>query len=156
MNFGQFAGMNWSRRENILIKALRVVIVVWIGGMLLVAAIGKFLDNRHFAEVLAQWQLFPSWSLLALGFLASFSELVLAIWLFSGWRLSAAALTAVAFHLAYSTATLVTVLRGIRLPDCGCFGIFFPHPLDWTMVFEDLLLAGICLVLFVIAKPPRK
>ena len=152
MNFTQFAGINWNRRENSLVKLLRVLIVVLISGMLFVAAFGKLLDNRHFAEVLAQWQLFPSWSLLMLGVFASLSELVLAIWLFSGWRLSAAALVAVAFHLVYSAATMVTVLRGIRLPDCGCFGIFFPHLLDWTMVVEDFLLAGICFVLYLIAS----
>jgi hypothetical protein len=143
--------MNWNARKNVFVKALRVLIVLWIGGMLLVAAVGKFLDNRHFAEVLAQWQLFPSWSLLALGFLASLSELVLSIWLFSGWHLSAAALAAIAFHLAYTVATVITLVRGIRLPDCGCFGIFFPHPLDWTMAIEDFVLTGICFLLYWLA-----
>ena len=159
MNFSQCMGINWNRRENIFVKALRVLIVLLISGMLFLAAIGKLLDNRHFAEVLAQWQLFPSWSLLSLGVLASLSELILAIWLLSGWRLAPAALMAVAFHLAYSAATLVTVLRGIRLPDCGCFGIFFSHPLDWTMVAEDSILAGICFVLYLAAprnKPENK
>lgn len=152
MNFSQFAGINWNRRENIFVKALRALLVLWIGGMLLLAAIGKLLDNRHFAEVLAQWQLFPSWSLLALGVLASLSELGLAIWLLSGWRLAAAALVAVAFHLGYSIATTLAVIRGIRLSDCGCFGIFFPHPLNWTMVVEDSILAGICFVLYLMAS----
>jgi Methylamine utilisation protein MauE len=148
----QLAGLNWRSGENVVLKLLRFGIVILIGGILLVAAVGKLLDNRHFAVVLAQWQLFPSWSLLTLGVFASLSELALAIWLISGWRLSAAALTAVAFHLAYSVATVVTVLRGIRLSDCGCFGIFFPHPLDRTMVFEDSILAGICFVLYLMAS----
>jgi hypothetical protein len=59
-------------------------LIAWlIGGVLLLAAIGKLLDNRHFAEALAQWHLFPRWSLLPLGVVASLSELVLALWLFS-------------------------------------------------------------------------
>src|SRR5437667_8547530 len=112
--------------------------IAWlIGCVLLLAATGKFLDNRYFAEILAQWQLFPHWSLLPLGVMASLAEFALAIWLFSGWRLDGAALLSVLFHLGYSVATIITVLRGIRLLDCGCFGILFPHPLDWTMVFED-------------------
>lgn len=59
-----------------------------------------------------------------------------------------AALVAAAFHLVYSAATIVTVFRGIPLPDCGCFGIFFQHPLDWTMAIEDMALAGVCLLLY--------
>ena len=49
------------------LKLLRIALALWIGGMLLFAAIGKLLDNRHFAEVLAQWQLFPTRTLLGLG-----------------------------------------------------------------------------------------
>ncbi len=67
------------------VKALKIALIVLIGGILLLAAIGKLLDNRHFADTLAKWQLFPSRSLLALGVLASLSELGLALWLFSGF-----------------------------------------------------------------------
>lgn len=133
-------------------KALRIIFVLLIGGVLLIASVGKLLDNRHFAEVLAQWRLFPKSILLPLGLVTSLAELVLAVWLFSGWRLPEAALVAVMFHLGYVAATAITLLRGIRLPDCGCFGIFFPHPLDWTMAAEDLLFAGISLGLFFIAR----
>jgi hypothetical protein len=107
---------------------LRIAIIIIIGSILLVAAIGKLLDNRLFAETLANWRLFPTWSLLPVGVVASLSELVLAIWLFSGWRLSGAAIAAVLFHLGYAAATVITLLRGIRLADCGCFGVLFPHP----------------------------
>jgi len=43
-------------------------------------------------------------------------------------------------------------LRGIRLPDCGCFGILFPHPLNWTMVIEDFGFAVLSLVLYLLAQ----
>jgi methylamine utilization protein MauE len=135
-------------------KTIRIILVVLIGGVLLIAAIGKLLDNRHFAEVLAQWQLFPSWSLLSLGVVASLSELLLAVWLFSGWHLRQGAIVAVVFHLGYVVATVLTLLRGVRLPDCGCFGIFFPHPLDWIMAFEDAAFAALSFLLYVIA--PRQ
>src|SRR2546428_6964049 len=110
--------------------------IAWlIACVLLLAAIGKLLDNRHFAEVLVQWQLFPRWSLLPLGVIASLAELVLAIWLFSGWRLASAALLSVLFHLGYSIATVVTLLHGFHLPDYDCFVILFPLPLNWTMEY---------------------
>lgn len=133
-------------------KVLKIGIVALIGGILFVAAIGKLLDNRYFAEMLAQWQLFPRWSLLGLGVVVSLSELVLTAWLFSGWRLTQAALVALLFHLGYISGTVITLLRGIRLPDCGCFGILFPHPLDWMMVFQDAVLAVLCVVLYLLAR----
>lgn len=133
-------------------RAARVALVLLIGGVLSIAAIGKLLDNRFFAETLAQWQLFPTWSLLPLGVVASLSELALAAWLFSGWRLPQAAIFAVLFHLGYVVATVTTLLRGIRLADCGCFGILFPHPLNWLMAFEDLGFAALAFVLYLIAK----
>ena len=122
-----------------------------IGGVLLIAAIGKLLDNRLFAETLAKWQLFPSWSLLPLGVVTSLSELALAVWLFSGWRLPHAAIFAVMFYLGYVVATVTTLLRGIRLADCGCFGILFPHPLNWLMAFEDMGFAALAFFLYLIA-----
>ncbi len=137
---------------NIFLNLVRRGIAWLIGWVLLLAAIGKLLDNRHFAEVLAQWQLFPHWSLLPLGMVASLAELVLALWLFSGRQLATAAMLSVLFHLGYSTATTITLLRGIRLPDCGCFGILFQHPLDWVMVIQDLIFTLLSVVLFGIAK----
>ena len=135
-----------------ILNLIKLGIAWLIGGVLLLAAVGKFLDNRHFAETLAQWQLFPRWSLLPLGVVASLSELILALWLFSGWRLDRAALLSVLFHLGYSIATVVTLLRGIRLSDCGCFGILFPHPLNWTMAVEDFAFAVLSVVLYLLAR----
>jgi len=151
----QLFGVNVGAQEALWAKCARAAIILFIGGTLLLAAIGKLLDNRHFAEILAQWRLFPPWSLLTLGVAMSLSELLLALWLFSGWRLADAALLAVLFHFAYAIATVITVLRGIRLPDCGCFGIFFPHPLDWMMVFQDAALAALCVGLYLLARSKR-
>ncbi|HKP01933.1 MAG TPA: MauE/DoxX family redox-associated membrane protein [Chthoniobacterales bacterium] len=133
-------------------KFLKITLGILIGGVLFVAAIGKLLDNRHFAEALAAWRIFPRWSLLPLGVLASLLELVLAAWLFSNWRLPQAALAAVIFHLGYFVATVIALLRGIRLPDCGCFGILFPHPLNWAMAFEDFGFAMLSFALYFLAK----
>jgi hypothetical protein len=155
-SLSQLLGLKAGAREALWRKCARAAIIALIGGTLLLAASGKLLDNRYFAEILAQWRLFPSWSLLGLGVVLSLSELLVAVWLFSGWQLAKAALFAVLFHIAYVIGTLITVLRGIRLPDCGCFGIFFPHPLDWVMVFEDAALAGLCIGLYFLARSQRK
>jgi hypothetical protein len=72
----QLFGLNAGRGEPWRRKCARVAIIALIGTTLLLAAIGKLLDNRRFAEILSQWQLLPAWSLLALGVLLSLSELL--------------------------------------------------------------------------------
>ena len=120
--------------------------------MLLIAALGKMADNRHFAEILAQWNLFPDWSLLTIGVLAILSELILSVWLFSGIYLAYAALATAAFHFVYTGLTIAALSKGVRLEDCGCFGIFFKHPLDWVMAGQDFGFALLALFLFWLSK----
>src|SRR5713101_1373975 len=98
---------------KMFLTIVRVGIVLFIGGVLLLAAIGKLLDNRYFSEVLGQRRLLPSWSLLPFGVVLSLLELALALWLFSGWRLAQAALVSVLFYLGYTFGTAITLLRGI-------------------------------------------
>src|SRR5436305_390883 len=131
---------------------VRVGIVLFIGGVLLLAAIGKLLDNRHFGEVLAQWRLLPSWSLLPFGVVLSLLELALALWLFSGWRLAQAALVSVLFHLGYTFGTAITLLRGISYAVFCLKKKIFAHPLDWPMAVEDAVTALLSVVLYGIAS----
>ena len=70
----------------------------------------------------------------------------------SGWRTTYAAAISVIFHAGYALATSVTLLRGIHLPDCGCFGIFFQHPLEWPMVRGDAILTLVSVVLYALAR----
>jgi hypothetical protein len=47
-------------------------------------------------------------------------------------------------------------MRGLRLANCGCFGVFLPRPLGWSTVIEDLVMAGVCAALaFVAARAER-
>ena len=32
------------------------------------------------------------------------------------------------------------LLRGLELPNCGCFGVFYGRPLTWISPLEDVLL----------------
>jgi hypothetical protein len=50
-SLGQLFGLNVGSREALWVKGARAAIVILIGGTLLLAAIGKLLDNRHFAEI---------------------------------------------------------------------------------------------------------
>ena len=126
-----------------------------IGAILLVTAAGKLLDIPGFADVLKTYKAFPDRILFSLALAVPLAELALALWLFSGRFLVAAAITSVVMHLAYAVWSAVSVLRGLRLSNCGCFGVFWPRPLGWTTVAEDLVMTAASFGLVVLARQTR-
>jgi Methylamine utilisation protein MauE len=131
----------------------RIVLRVLIGTILVATAIGKLLDVAGFARVLGNYRVFPEELIPALAAFVPIAELVLGVWLFGGRRPFAAAVTALAVHLAYAAWSAVAILRGLKLANCGCFGVFWPRPLGWSTVVEDLAVAAACGVL--VAWTPR-
>jgi methylamine utilization protein MauE len=132
-------------------ESLRVV----IGVILLATAAGKLLDVSGFARVLGSYQAFPGWSLTPLACAIPSVELGLALWLFSGLGLRAAAAASLAMHLAYGAWSAVSLLRGLKLSNCGCFGVFLARPLDRVTVVEDGAMAALSAALLLLARKHR-
>ncbi len=131
---------------------MRWTLLTWgcrllVGGVLLASALGKSLDLQGFVDVLATYQLFPDWSLCPVALVIIGVEWILAVWILSGWRLSTGALLTLTLNGLYAMGLIVTLIRGLDLPNCGCYGVFFPQPLRWYSPFEDLALVGICYAL---------
>lgn len=132
-------------------------VVTWgcrllIGGVLLASALGKALDLEGFVDVLVTYRLFPGWSFWLAAFVIIGIEWILAAWILSGWRLPTGALLALTLNGLYAVGLIVTLIRGIDLPNCGCYGVFFPQPLRWYSPVEDLVLVGISYALRIGAK----
>jgi hypothetical protein len=123
-----------------------------IGAVLLASAAGKLPDIRGFADVLRTYKAFPDPVLFPLALAIPLGELALALWLFSGQALAAAAGTSVVVHFVYSLWSAISVLKGLRLSNCGCFGVFWPHPLGWSTVLEDLVLLAASFALATLAR----
>lgn len=133
-------------------RLLAAIVLRWflqllIGGILLGSAVGKALDLTGFVDVLRTYQAFPSVTLLPLAVFATGVELVLGAWLLSGWRLRTGALVAAVVNAVYATWITMSLLRGLNLTNCGCFGVFFPQPLRWYSPVEDLVLVALCYTL---------
>jgi hypothetical protein len=77
---------------------------------------------------------------------------VLAARILVGWQPSTGALIALSLNGLYAIGLIITLLRGLDLPNCGCYGVFFPQPLRWYSPLEDLVLVGICALLRIGAK----
>ncbi len=119
----------------------------FLGVLFVATGIGKLLDNRGFAVVIASYQLgIPDGWLLAVGLAVSLLELVIGVNILRGRSLTSNVLATLAFHLGYMGLALITLQRGIEISNCGCFGVFWARPLTAMTVVEDAALAGISLV----------
>lgn len=146
------AGRSWSLRVTIGSLVYRTLSTwgarIVIGVVCLASAIGKSLDLRGFVEVLVTYQLFPHHMLWPIAFGITGLEWVLGVWVLAGWRIQAGALLAMTLYGLYAVGLVITLLRGLDLPNCGCYGGFFPQPLRWYSPLEDLVLGGMCYALW--------
>ena len=131
--------MNWTA----LVWGCRLL----IGGVLLASALGKSLDLSGFVDVLVTYRLFPEWSIWPVALGITGIEWGLAVWILVGWQLPTGALMAMMLNGLYAMGLIVTLIRGLDLPNCGCYGVFFPQPLRWYSPIEDLVLVGMCYTL---------
>jgi hypothetical protein len=123
-----------------------------LGGILLASALGKSLDLLGFVEVLVTYRAFPDWSLWPIALLITTIEWVLGLWVLSGCRLPQAALATVLLNSIYAVWMALSLARGLDLPNCGCYGVYFPQPLRWYSPLEDLVLLSLGLTLWRLAK----
>ena len=141
-----------SKEVSLPRKILRWSLQIFIGVILLASALGKILDMPGFVEVLETYQVFPLSMLWPMAIFITGIEVFLGGWILSGHRLSLGALLAGGLNTVYAVWVTITLLRGLTLSNCGCFGVFFPQPLTWVTPIEDLVLVGFCLVLAYLSR----
>ncbi|MGH8606317.1 MAG: MauE/DoxX family redox-associated membrane protein [Gammaproteobacteria bacterium] len=125
----------------------------FLGLLFLATGLGKLLDNRGFAQVLASYQLeLPDGLLLPLALAISLAEFTIGLNILLSRGLLHNVLATLGFHVAYASLVLITLLRGIPLTNCGCFGVFLARPLRWMTFAEDLMLAAISLVSWLLLR----
>jgi hypothetical protein len=139
-------------RDGRLAGAARGFLRFTIGLVLLTTAAGKLLDVSGFSRVLGTYRAFPDWLLAPLAWAIPAAELVLAVWLFSGHRLAGAAACALVLHFVYAAWSAVSILRGLKLDNCGCFGAFLPRALNWGTAAEDGLMVALSAALLGLAR----
>jgi putative oxidoreductase len=101
---------------------LRWVCIILLAAVFLYSGYSKMQSTLQFAAVLAQYQLVPTDLVLPLATYLPWGEIVLGLFLLTGWKTRLAASAAAVLLIIFIAAMTVTYLRGIEA-DCGCFGI---------------------------------
>ena len=119
-----------------------------VGIILLTTGVGKLLDMPGFIQVIQTYKALPPLFVPVLAVLMVLIELRLAEMLLLGRNLILASGVATALHIFFIGWAGVALLRGLDIPNCGCFGVFFARPLTPQTIVEDIVMAALCLWLW--------
>ncbi len=134
---------------NILYWILRIV----LGALITGAGVGKLLDVRGFVSVIKTYQLhLPLWLMWVIAVTVILFELILGLWIIFGNHLKTPAILSIAMHSGYFILLITSLIRGLQLQNCGCFGVFLARPLTWYSPLEDIALIIMSYGLFILAK----
>ena len=139
-------------RKHTIWSVSTFILRVLIGLLLGATAVGKGLDPRGFAEVVGTYQVFPKPLWLPIAMVMIVVESVLAFMLLQGRRTRVGALASSALHMAFMIWAAMALLRGLHIPNCGCFGVFLSRPLTWGTVGEDGFMVAVSLLLWWTAR----
>lgn len=128
--------------EQLLYWLLRVA----LGLYLVAAGTGKALDVPGYIAVIESFRLgLPAVLLWPSAIAIVVVELGLGFAILAGSV--RAALGSAVLHGLYFALLASALWRGLDVPNCGCFGVFFARPLGWDSFVEDLVLIALSLAL---------
>ncbi|MBC8283410.1 MAG: hypothetical protein H8E32_06310 [Nitrospinae bacterium] len=125
---------------------------LFIASVLLLTGVGKLLDVQGFIKVIDTYRVVPTFLQPVIAVFMVVVELKIAENLYRKISLKFTALAATVLHFGFTLLAIFTLLRGIEVPNCGCFGVFWARPLTYITVIEDIFMVGVCFLLFKLAK----
>jgi hypothetical protein len=105
------------------------------------------MDVPGFIKVIDTYRIIPTFLQPAIAVSMVLVELKIAENLFRKINLTITALAANALHICFTLLATLTLLRGIEVPNCECFGVFWARPLTLITVAEDIFMVGVCVLL---------
>ena len=117
---------------------------VFFALLLLASAVGKLLDMPGFYGIVRSYQLLSDTRIALAAWALSLTELAVGAALgmtSAGLKLRTAVVgLLVLLHVFYLFGLTTALARGLALPNCGCFGVYWPRPLSAWSVLEDVVL----------------
>jgi uncharacterized membrane protein YphA (DoxX/SURF4 family) len=129
-------------------KNLEVGLRFFIASVLLLTGIGKLLDVPGFIKVIDTYEIIPAFLQPIVAISMVLIELKISENLFRNINIKITAIAVTALHICFTLLASLTLLRGIEVPNCGCFGVFWARPLTFITVAEDIFMVGISVLLF--------
>lgn len=117
--------------------------------LLAASSLAKLADMPGFYAVIRSYQLLALDWVAAAGWLLVAVELLLAVWLCTGKGLVWSTGVLVGLHVVYFVWLSIALLRGLNIPNCGCFGVYFPRPLTPYTLLEDVALLTVAGLMWV-------
>ena len=124
---------------------------LFVGAVLVATGTGKILDIPGFVDVVAGYQLLPDAGNRIVAYALPFLEFATGLGLWFRLRPWAAAVSAVGIHAMLVSVVIATLLRGIPVANCGCFGVFLARPLGFQTLVEDLVMLALSVAALVFA-----
>ncbi len=131
-----------SARGRIVVLALRLV----VAGVFLAAAIPKVLDPASFATDIDNYRMVPDALIGPMSVGLPLLEAIVGLALLTGVHARGAAIVASGMLVAFATAMVQAIGRGIDL-DCGCFGHVVETQVGWLTVGRNVVLTLSCAVI---------
>lgn len=116
--------------------------------LLAATALGKLLDMPGFVAVLATYRALAPGLEWPVAVFVVVAEVVLVVLFLARFWEAATALACALLHVAYAAWAAIALVRGIDVPNCGCFGVFLARPLTVSTVVEDTAVTCFSLVLW--------
>ena len=113
---------------------------IFVGIVLLIAALLKFIDRRGFGEAVRDYGILPKRVAGVFAKWLPVIEFATAVGMLLGLFLFLAIPTSLVLFLMFGSAVMVNLVRGRRKISCGCFGAGLDKELNWTLVGRNVVL----------------
>jgi len=108
--------------RDCLLPASLVLARLCVGGIFLIAAVGKVQSPGAFADAIRAFHLLPPALVLPTAYALPWIELLVALYVLTGFLARPAALAAGGLLLVFTAALLDSLMTGNTNHACGCFG----------------------------------
>jgi uncharacterized membrane protein YphA (DoxX/SURF4 family) len=137
------------------LKIFALILRAFFALLLIASALGKLLDMPGFYGIVATYQVLSAALIPAAAWMLTLVELALGVWVAAGVSMPRAALAVIALHAMYSVWLTAAIVRGLNIPNCGCFGVFWPRPLTVQTLVEDSVLLVLAVALWIVHARSR-